>query len=106
MRRLRDLISGHISDLGGDDAISEAERSIVRRASMLELQLEMMETRWAVNEGVASASDLQNYQRVASTIRRLLEAVGLKRRAKDITPDPLDYAKRYSRQAADAEVEA
>ena len=34
-RRLRDLISLHLSDLGGGDAVSEAERSILRRAATL-----------------------------------------------------------------------
>src|SRR5262249_57347769 len=42
MRRLRDLIQLHLSDLGGDDNVSEAERSLVRRASMLELQCELL----------------------------------------------------------------
>jgi len=32
VRRLRDLIALHLSALGGDEAVSEAERSIVRRA--------------------------------------------------------------------------
>ncbi len=30
-RRCRDLIEAHVSDLGGTDMISEAERSIVNR---------------------------------------------------------------------------
>ena len=37
MRRLRDLIAAHTSDLGGQDLISEAERVLIRRASMLML---------------------------------------------------------------------
>ena len=32
MRRLRDLIGMHVSDLGGEDACSAAELSIIRRA--------------------------------------------------------------------------
>jgi hypothetical protein len=101
MRRLRDLISAHTSDMGGLDNISEAERSILRRASMLELQLEMLETRFAANpDGVASTSDLLLYQRTASALRRLLESLGLQRRAKDVTPHPLDYARDYDRRRA------
>jgi hypothetical protein len=33
VRRLRDLIGLHLSDLGGEDAVSEAERSIIGRAA-------------------------------------------------------------------------
>ena len=43
MRRLRDLVQAHISDLGGDDVISHSERMLINRASMLALQLE----RWS-----------------------------------------------------------
>ena len=45
MRRLKDLISAHESDLGGEDYVSESERRIVRRAAMLTIQLEMLDAR-------------------------------------------------------------
>src|SRR5258705_10441254 len=38
-RRLRDLISLHENDYGGADAISEAERSLIRRAAALTVEL-------------------------------------------------------------------
>jgi hypothetical protein len=41
----------------------------------------------------ASAEDLDLYQRTAKSLRRLLEAVGLQRRPRDVTPDPLPYAR-------------
>ena len=94
-RRLRDLIGDHVCDLGGQDMVSSAEMILVRRASMICLQLEMMESDWANNDGEASPQALQNYQRCVNTLRRTLEALGLKRRARDITPDPLEYAKRF-----------
>ena len=47
VRRLRDLIQAHIGDAGGIDLLSTAEQSIIRRASMLELQMEMLETSFA-----------------------------------------------------------
>lgn len=85
MRRLGDLIAGHVADLGGRDLISEAEYSIVRRCSLLTLELELLEARFEANEG-AKASELDCYQRVSSTLRRLHEALGFKRRARDVTP--------------------
>jgi hypothetical protein len=35
IRRCKDIIAAHISDLGGEDNVSEAERSIIRRAAVL-----------------------------------------------------------------------
>ena len=43
MRRLRDIIKAHEADAGGPDILSEGQRAIIRRAALLQLQLEMME---------------------------------------------------------------
>jgi hypothetical protein len=93
VRRLRDLMGLHLSDLGGDDAVSEAERSIVRRVATLTVELERMEAGFAV-AGEAQPDQLDLYQRTANSLRRLLEAIGLQRRPRDLTPDPLEYAAR------------
>lgn len=85
MRRLRDLIGGHVADLGGRDLISEAEYSIVRRCALLTLELELLEARFEGNDG-ATAAELLCYQRVASALRRMHETLGLKRRQRDVTP--------------------
>lgn len=84
-RRFRDLVELHISDLGGKSVISQAEYSIVRRAATLTVELEKLEMRFADAEH-ADPKDLDLYQRSAGNLRRLLESVGLKRRAKDVTP--------------------
>ena len=41
--------------------------------------------------GEASAEDLDIYARVAGNLRRLLEAVGMQRRARHITPTLDEY---------------
>ena len=88
-RRLRDLISDHTRDLGGLDAVSTAEQVLIRRASMLCLQCELMEQAFASNEdGAASAKQLDVYQRTTGALRRTLESLGLHRRPKDVTPTP------------------
>ena len=103
MRRFRDLIGAHLSDLGGESVCSEAELSIIRRAALLTLELEVLEAKFEA-EGEASIKQLECYQRTANSLRRLLESVGLKRRPKDVTPNPLDYAREYDRRKAqDAE---
>ena len=104
MRRLRDLIAAHTSDLGGHDLLSEAERVLVRRASMLCLQLELMEHRWATErEGEAGPRSLEHYQRCTNTLRRVHESLGLKRVAKDVTPTLNQYLAAKSRDAEDVE---
>ncbi|MGX1354535.1 hypothetical protein AB7M49_008160 [Bradyrhizobium elkanii] len=98
-RRLRDLIESHVSDLGGNDAVTAAERSIVRRAATLTVELERMETVFA-GAGEASPEALDLYGRTAGNLRRLLESVGLQRRARDITPSLQSYlAQREGRTA-------
>jgi hypothetical protein len=89
VRRCKDVIASHISDLGGVDNCSAAERSIIRRAAVLTTELEQLEARFAT-AGQADAGDLETYQRCANSLRRLLEAVGLQRRARDVTPPTLD----------------
>jgi hypothetical protein len=95
VRRCKDVIAAHLSDLGGVDNTSAAERSIVRRASVLTTELERLEVRFALaNE--ASAEDLDLYQRTANSLRRLLEAVGLQRRAREVEPTLSEYLLRAS----------
>ena len=98
MRRLRDLTALQLSDFGGENNVTEAERILVRRAAMITLQLEMMEQTFAANEGVASSHQIETYQRCANTLRRLLESLGLKRRQKDVTPDLQTYLRHRSVQ--------
>jgi hypothetical protein len=83
-RRMKDVIDLHLADLGGPDVVSEAEASIVRRAATLTIELERLEARFSTGE--ALPGDLDLYQRTANSLRRLLEAVGLKRVARDVTP--------------------
>jgi hypothetical protein len=90
VRRLRDVVSAHTGDLGGVEAMSAAERSIVRRAATLTVELERLETKFA-EAGEASATDIDLYQRTANSLRRLLESVGLQRRARDVTPSLTEY---------------
>jgi hypothetical protein len=99
-RRLRDLIGLHLSDLGGEDEASQAERSIIRRCATLTVELERLESTFATN-GEATPLQLDLYQRTANSLRRLLEAVGLERRKRDITPSVADYIEHIDK--ADAE---
>jgi hypothetical protein len=85
----------HLSDLGGSTNVSAGELSIVRRVAVVTCELENLERRFAL-AGSAAAEDLQLYLTASNNLRRLLEAVGLQRRPRDVTPDPLVYARELS----------
>jgi hypothetical protein len=99
VRRCRDVINAHIADLGGFDNCSAAEHSIVRRAAVLTTELEVLEVRFA-KAGEASSLDLETYQRCANSLRRLLEAVGLRRRPLDLNPRFDDVVHEHQQRAA------
>jgi hypothetical protein len=90
VRRAKDVIADHLSDLGGVENTSAAERSIIRRVSTLTVELERLEAKFAT-AGAASDWDLDLYQRTAGNLRRLLEAVGIQRRPRDISPTLNEY---------------
>jgi hypothetical protein len=85
VRRCKDVIAAITSDLGGSMNCSFAELSIVRRASVLIVELEMLEAKFAAL-GQANQVDLDAYIRGSGCLRRLLESVGMKRRLIDRTP--------------------
>jgi hypothetical protein len=105
-RRLKDLFQDHVADLGGIEHCSTAEQSLCRRAANLELQLELIERFWAGNGGQASERTLHLYQRVTSSLRRVLESLGLQRRQKDVTPTLKEYLDAKYSEPDDGDAEA
>ena len=89
-RRFRDVVHLYASDQGGDDNLSEGRRSLIRRCACLQTELEILETKFALAGG-ADAGDLDLYQRASANLRRLLEAIGLDRQPRDITPSLQEY---------------
>ena len=89
VRRTKDIISSHVSDLGGVDNTSAAERSLIRRASVMTVELERLEAQFAT-AGEADPDTLDLYGRTSGNLRRLLEAVGLQRRAREVGPTLAD----------------
>ncbi len=105
IRRCKDIAAAHTSDLGGEDAISEAQRSLIRRIAILTVQSEMLESKFAKANGDAGTKDLDLYIRASGNLRRLLGAIGLQRRAKDVTPSFGDLLRQDAirQQTADRE---
>jgi hypothetical protein len=81
-RRYRDLAQAHVADMGGRDLLSEAQLSLIRRASAIEYELEQAEGRLSKGEQI----DLDCYGRIASHLRRILESLGLERKPRNVGP--------------------
>ena len=96
VRRAKEIIGDAISDLGGEANTSAAERSLVRRAATISVELERLEAKFATSE--ANLADLDLYQKLSNTLRRLLTSLGLQRRAKTVAAPTLQQ---YLREAAE-----
>jgi len=81
-RRYKDLVAGHVTDLGGTSLLSKGQISLCRRAAVLEVELERMEGKLSMGE----TGDLDLYNRTVGNLRRVLETIGLKRVAKTVKP--------------------
>jgi hypothetical protein len=101
-RRYRDLIIGHVNDMGGDALLSESEKSLIRRASAIECELEQMEGLLSRREPV----DLDAFTRAAGHLRRILETLGLQRRQRDAAPSLAEYLSRYATATSEDEPES
>ena len=79
-RRWRDLVEAHASDLGGAAYLSEAQRSLIRRAATIEIELEQIEGR--LSEG--KDANLTTYAMAAGHLKRILETLGVERRPRNV----------------------
>jgi hypothetical protein len=84
-RRYYDLVSLHVSDMGGRSNLCEGQLALIKRVSALQVELEQMYGRLSLGQDV----DLDVYQRVTNTLRRVLESLGLNtgRKPRDITAE-------------------
>ena len=73
VRRIKEWESQIEADLGGN--LTEAQKSIMRRAAVLSAILEDKEARWASGDPVA----LNEYCTATNVLRRLLSTLGLER---------------------------
>ncbi|MER8979452.1 hypothetical protein [Mesorhizobium sp. M0870] len=100
VRRMRDVMALHVSDLGGVEACSEAEKSIIRRAAAITVEMERLERVFALAGDTGPDLDaLSLYSRLANTLRRLLDMTDLQRRSRDITPTIDEYIHAVAQEA-------
>lgn len=80
-KRFRSIVEFHVDDLGGKDALTQAQRSLVRRAAAISAALERMENDLADDLTV----DLDLYARMTGHLTRVLNTLGIERKSKTIT---------------------
>ena len=102
-KRFRDLCALHSSDLGGDAQLSEAQKSLIRRGAALSAECESLEGRMAA--GTVTIEELDLYNRLSGNLRRILESIGLERRARPVNALSLDDIKRHIASQASEAVE-
>jgi hypothetical protein len=86
-RRARDIFDAFCRDLGGHDQLSEAQTQLVRRASMISIKCEMMESHGANGEQI----DLDVFGKLTDRLGRTLQRLGIKRVPRDVTPTLAQY---------------
>ena len=79
---------------------------MLRPSTTASANSDLLERKFALKGKGAAAEDLDLYLRAANSLRRLLESIGLKRVARDVTPLLQDYLAERSAAADDpADVE-
>jgi hypothetical protein len=81
-RRFQDLFEDICRDLGGRAALSESQLQLVRRVATLSAESERLESEWANGREF----DLTQYTVLANCLRRIIETLGMKRVARDVSP--------------------
>jgi hypothetical protein len=86
-RRFRDIFAAIVSDLGGSDLLTEGQKQLARRCSLLAIECEQIEAKAVVGEEI----DLEAYGVMTDRLGRAFQRLGLKRVPKDITPSLQAY---------------
>ena len=93
-RVMRDTLAAMLTHVGGADYATEPQRMLSRRVAALEAELIHLEDGFARARSEGRAPDteaLDLYSRMSSAQRRMLEAIGLVRVPRDITPTLREY---------------
>jgi hypothetical protein len=83
VRRVREIMSDMVQDLGGPGEVSANEKNLIRRAATLTIEAERLEKRFALSDA-ADPDDIDVYGRITGHLRRTLDAIGMKRRPRQV----------------------
>jgi DNA-binding helix-hairpin-helix protein with protein kinase domain len=79
--RAHTMVKAITEDLGGETRLATAEKQIIQRAALLGTLAEDLEARWLLGQQI----DIGTLCALGNAQRRALEAVGLRRVARDVT---------------------
>jgi hypothetical protein len=96
-RRFRDIAEAITADLGGADRLSEGQKQLIRRCSLISVECEKLEARSVAGEDI----DLELFGTLTDRLGRTLARLGLRRVPRDIEPDLESYIDARSREAGD-----
>jgi hypothetical protein len=96
-RTTKELIDSIESDLGGADRLSTGERQLIQHGAVLGAVLEDLEARWIAGAPL----DMSSFCTIVNAQRRVLEAVGLRRVPRDVTPKLSSYLAGAHTEAAE-----
>jgi hypothetical protein len=96
-RSTRELLDAIESDLGGPGELSAGERQIAQRAAVSGAILESMEAAWLAGGELDAAT----YVSLGNNQRRYFQALGLKRRPRDVTPTLSQYLEAKKHEATE-----
>jgi hypothetical protein len=82
-RRYGEVAASIASDLGGEDHLTELQTHLIRSVAGLVVLRERLDAKVINGEAVNSAV----YCRIANSTRRVAVSLGLRRTARDVTPD-------------------
>jgi hypothetical protein len=83
------LVSAIFADMGGIDQLSTIEVALVEAFAGAAVTLNNLNTRLALGQEI----DLSQHAQAVSAMVRVATRLGLQRRAREIIPDPLTYAR-------------
>jgi hypothetical protein len=92
-RRWRDIVAAVISDLGGNDILSEGQKQITRRIATLCIACEQLECKAAEGEQI----DLVLYGTLTDRLSRAWTRLGLKRISKPV-PSLMEFIAQQDRE--------
>jgi hypothetical protein len=91
-RFLDRLVRDVENDLGGVRHCSRIEHELVRAFAGCATAVQYLNKEIVLGEAIGEI-DFAAYATLASTLLRIGSRLGLQRRARDVTPDPLQYAR-------------
>ena len=83
-RRHKVLVRQFTADLGGQDACSTAELTLIERLAVITIEMERRETEFAL-AGHIPDDQFALHLTASNAMRRLCESIGLRRRPRDAT---------------------